>query len=144
MKATLTWAFTTWLALVALQALTTRTAPGRVADLFKDVDRLLERALDPTVPAIPDLRAGASPSSSSSSTPPASSSATTTTPRLPAIGGTAPARRGGHTRPLPHPPPHGARPAAPSPPLATRAKFRPVIPPGAHGEVNVTRTLQGR
>lgn len=48
--------FTTWLALIALQALATKGASGRVGEFFADIDRLLERALDPTVPAVPDLR----------------------------------------------------------------------------------------
>lgn len=68
MRSALGWAFTTWLTLTALQALATRTAPGRVASAFRDVDSILERILDPSVPAIPDRRAGAAGSSSSSET----------------------------------------------------------------------------
>lgn len=48
--------FTTWLGLIALQALVSRGGSGRVAEFFTDVNNILERALDPTVPAIPDLR----------------------------------------------------------------------------------------
>jgi hypothetical protein len=48
--------FTTWLALIALQALSGSGASGRVAEAFRDVNSLIERALDPAVPAIPDLR----------------------------------------------------------------------------------------
>lgn len=59
MKRGLTAAFTTWLALVALQTLASSSfAPARVKSLFQDVDSIVERALDPSVPAIPDLRAG--------------------------------------------------------------------------------------
>jgi hypothetical protein len=55
-KSALAAAFTTWLALTGLQALATRGASGRVAGLFKDVDSILVRVLDPTIPAIPDRR----------------------------------------------------------------------------------------
>jgi hypothetical protein len=51
-------AVTAWLALIALQAVTTKGGSGRLASFFSDVDRLIGRALDPTVPAIPDLRTG--------------------------------------------------------------------------------------
>lgn len=50
------WAITTALSLIALQALVTNGASGRVGQFFADANRLLERALDPTVPAIPDRR----------------------------------------------------------------------------------------
>ncbi len=85
MKTTLTWAFTTWLALVALQALTTKSAPGRIGEFFADVDAFLERALDPTVPAIPDLRSGGEQATDAK----AKTTTTTTTaiPRLPALSG---------------------------------------------------------
>ena len=56
MRSTLTWMFTTWLALIALQAMTSKSAPKRVSSAFSDVNQLVERLLDPTVPAIPDLR----------------------------------------------------------------------------------------
>jgi hypothetical protein len=55
-KSTASWLFTTWLALIALQALTSASAPARVKSAFSGLDSFLERALDPTVPAIPDLR----------------------------------------------------------------------------------------
>jgi hypothetical protein len=55
-KSGLSWAFTTWLALIALQAVATRGGSGRIAQAFTDVDQLLTRALDPNVPAIPDRR----------------------------------------------------------------------------------------
>lgn len=48
--------FTTWLGLVALHALATRTAPSRIRDLAADVSGFVEAALDPTVPAIRDRR----------------------------------------------------------------------------------------
>lgn len=51
-------AVTAWLALIALQAVSTKGGSGRVASLFQDINRLVGRALDPTVPAIPDLRTG--------------------------------------------------------------------------------------
>jgi len=81
-------AFTTWLTLIAVQALAQRESAGRVSQLFADVDRLLERALDPTVPAIPDRRAanGAStPTAPKARNPVATKTTTTkttTTPRL--------------------------------------------------------------
>jgi hypothetical protein len=55
-KGTLGWMFTTWLALIALQTLSTTGASGRVASLFTDVNSVVQRALDPAVPAIPDRR----------------------------------------------------------------------------------------
>ncbi len=64
MKRGLTSAFTTWLALVALQTLaTSKSSPKRLASFFEDANSVLERALDPTVPAIPDRRAGAASTS---------------------------------------------------------------------------------
>lgn len=48
--------FATWLGLVALQALASKSAPGRIQSLAADVSGFVERALDPTVPAIPDRR----------------------------------------------------------------------------------------
>lgn len=84
MKSTLTWAFTTWLGLVALQAVVSRGGSGRISQAFSDLDALLERVLDPTVAAIPDRRAGAT-------TRPVTTTDTDTTtiPRLPAAAGTA-------------------------------------------------------
>lgn len=49
---------TAWLGLIALQAVVSKGGSGRISELMGDVDRLLQRALDPTVPAIPDLRNG--------------------------------------------------------------------------------------
>lgn len=72
MRGTAGWMFTTFLVLVGLQALTNRSAPGRVASLFSDVNNLLNRALDPTIPAIPDR-------SATSSTPAAAAPAPTAT-----------------------------------------------------------------
>lgn len=48
--------FVTWLGLIALQTLVTEGSSSRLGKLFSDLDSVLERALDPTVPAIPDLR----------------------------------------------------------------------------------------
>jgi hypothetical protein len=50
---------TAWLGLVVLQTVSTKGGSGRVAGLFGDVDRLIQRAFDPKVPAIPDRRGGA-------------------------------------------------------------------------------------
>jgi hypothetical protein len=50
---------TAWLALIALQTVSSRGS-GRVAGAFADVNRLVKRALDPSVPAIPDRRTGGS------------------------------------------------------------------------------------
>lgn len=50
---------TAWLGLVALQAVSTKGGSGRVASLFSDVDKLVQRAFDPNVPAIPNRSAGA-------------------------------------------------------------------------------------
>jgi hypothetical protein len=54
---------TAWLGLVVLQTVSTQGGSGRLASLFGDVDRLLQRAFDPNIPAIPDRRtaAGSSP-----------------------------------------------------------------------------------
>lgn len=48
------------LGLVALQAVGSRGGSGRIAELFNDANTILERVLDPAVPAIPDLRVGGS------------------------------------------------------------------------------------
>lgn len=69
MKGTLGWMFTTWLALIALQTLSTPGASGRVASLFGDIDSLVQRALDPNVPAIPDRRTGATSTPAPTSSP---------------------------------------------------------------------------
>jgi hypothetical protein len=49
---------TAWLGLIVLQTVGT-TGSGQVAGAFADVNRLVKRALDPSVAAIPDRRAGA-------------------------------------------------------------------------------------
>lgn len=49
---------TAWLGLIVLQTVSTNGGSGRVAGLFYDIDRLLARALDPAVPAIPNLARG--------------------------------------------------------------------------------------
>lgn len=69
MKGTLGWMFTTWLALIALQTLSTTGASGRVASLFTDVNSLVQRALDPTVPAIPDRRTTTTTAAAATPTP---------------------------------------------------------------------------
>lgn len=53
---TLGWMFGAWLGLVALQALTSPSAPARVQAAFSDVEGLVTKLVDPNVPAIPDLR----------------------------------------------------------------------------------------
>ena len=88
MKGTLGWMFTTWLTLIALQTLSTPGASGRVASLLNDVNGLVQRALDPTIPAIPDRRTGASaPASTTGAAAPTPSTqapyAPGMTPRLP-------------------------------------------------------------
>jgi hypothetical protein len=57
MKHTFRGVVTAWLALIALQAVS-KTGSGQVASFFTDVDNLVQRALSPNVPAIPDRRAG--------------------------------------------------------------------------------------
>lgn len=65
MKHGLRGAVTAWLALIALQTISTRGS-GKVAGAFTAIDGLVKRALDPSVPAIPDRRTGAGTSSSAS------------------------------------------------------------------------------
>jgi hypothetical protein len=67
--------FAGFLGLVALHAVGSRGGSGRVGDAFADVAGVIERVMNPTVPAIPDRRAGA----------PAApvAKADTKTPRLP-------------------------------------------------------------
>ena len=86
MKGTLGWMFTTWLALIALQTLTTQGASGRIGSLFGDVNSLVQRALDPTVPAIPDRRTGAASTPAPAAAAPATQvpfAPGTSLPRLP-------------------------------------------------------------
>ncbi|WP_154793299.1 hypothetical protein [Occultella kanbiaonis] len=56
MRGLLSTLFVTWLGLIALQTLSGSGASGRVAEAFRDANTIIEKALDPTVPAIPDLR----------------------------------------------------------------------------------------
>ena len=56
MRGFLSSMFVTWLGLIALQALSGTGASGRVAEAFRDVSSIIDRALDPSVPAIPDRR----------------------------------------------------------------------------------------
>ncbi|MBN9327806.1 MAG: hypothetical protein J0I87_12945 [Cellulomonas sp.] len=56
MGGTLSWAFGAWLGLIALQAATSPSAPARISQAFAGANALLTRALDPNVPAIPDIR----------------------------------------------------------------------------------------
>ena len=51
-----------WLGLIALQAVSTTGGSGRIASAFTDVNDLLKRAIDPSVPAIPDRSSGANSS----------------------------------------------------------------------------------
>lgn len=48
------------LGLIALQAAGSRGGSGRIASLLDDANTIVARALDPKVPAIPDLRHGES------------------------------------------------------------------------------------
>lgn len=68
MKSGLTWAFTTWLSLIALQALATRGSAGRVGSALSDINSIIERLLDADVAAIPDRRSGATASTTTSTT----------------------------------------------------------------------------
>lgn len=63
MKHTARGVVTAWLALIALQAVSTKGSSGRIASLMTDVNRLVARVLDPNVPAIPDLSGGTAASS---------------------------------------------------------------------------------
>lgn len=56
MRSTVGWMFGAWLGLIALQALSSPSAPGRVSQLFSGAQQFIDRALNPTVPLIPDLR----------------------------------------------------------------------------------------
>jgi hypothetical protein len=56
-RGTLRGVFGAWLGLIALQAVSTSGGSGRVAEAFRDLDGILQRVLDPKVPAIPDRRA---------------------------------------------------------------------------------------
>ena len=56
MKHTFRGAVTAWMALIVLQAVGTKGGSGRIAGAFADANQLVQRALSPTVPAIPDRR----------------------------------------------------------------------------------------
>ena len=86
MRGALAGAFSAWLGLIALQALASTGGSGRVAEAFTDADRLIKRLLDPTVPAIPDLRTA----SAGSPAPAAGPGPMTTIPRLPIPGAGGP------------------------------------------------------
>lgn len=62
-------AVSAWLALIVLQTVSTKGGSGQLASLFSDVDQLVRRALDPNVPAIPDLRDGATAAAATTTTP---------------------------------------------------------------------------
>jgi hypothetical protein len=84
------WMFTTWLGLIALQTLTTKGASGRVASAFTDLNSVLDRILDPTIPAIPDRRPGAATTTAAAAPAPVPFStpvpyAVGVTPRFPAL-----------------------------------------------------------
>ena len=70
-RGTLRGVFVSWLGLIALQALSTAGGSGRLTELVRDVDAVLQRALDPSIPAIGDRRNGpVTYDSSTSATPP--------------------------------------------------------------------------
>ena len=85
MRSTLGWMFSAWLGLIALQAVVSRGGSGRISSLFADANNVLNRALDPNVPAIPDRRT----TTTTTTTTVAPAAATTPTPRLPVTGSTA-------------------------------------------------------
>lgn len=58
MRGALKGAGAAWLGLIALQAVSTDGATGRIRGAFAVLQGIVARALDPTLPAIPDLRAG--------------------------------------------------------------------------------------
>ena len=80
MKGTLGWAFSAWLALIALQTLSTNGASGRVSGAFTELSALVDRVLDPSIPAIPDRRT-VKPAAAAAQ--PAAAAAQPATPRLP-------------------------------------------------------------
>jgi hypothetical protein len=55
-KSTLSWMFSAWLGLTALQLVTSAGGSSKVAGLLAGVRVVVDRALDPNLPAIPDLR----------------------------------------------------------------------------------------
>jgi hypothetical protein len=81
---------TAWLGLVVLQTVSTKGGSGRVAALFGDVDRVLRRAFDPKVAAIPDRRSGAT-------TPSASPASSKSLPKSAPVSQPAPSAGNGRT-----------------------------------------------
>ena len=53
---TVGWFVSAWLALAALQLVTSSTGSGRLSGLLGGATNVLDRVLDPGVPAIPDRR----------------------------------------------------------------------------------------
>lgn len=82
---TLRGAVTAWLALIALGTVA-KSGSGRVASFFGDVDHLVQRALSPSVPAIPDRRAAGSGTPAFGITPQAAAQAAAAARNLPAVG----------------------------------------------------------
>lgn len=68
-------AVTAWMALIVLRTVGTAGGSGRLASFFGDVDRLVQHALSPDVPAIPDRRGGSGSAGTSSYITPAQSAA---------------------------------------------------------------------
>lgn len=63
MKHGIRGAVTAWLALIALQTVTSKGGSGKVAGAFSALDSIVKRALSPNVAAIPDRRTGAATTS---------------------------------------------------------------------------------
>jgi hypothetical protein len=74
--------FAGFLGLVALHAVGSRGGSGRIAEAFGDVAGVIERVLNPTVPAIPDKRSGAA---SATNGPNSTSSAAAVTRMFPNV-----------------------------------------------------------
>jgi len=73
-------AFTAWLGLIALRSAVSAGGSGRIAELFADLNAVVERILDPAVPAIRDQRVPATAAAPSPAAPAAGP------PRLPVPG----------------------------------------------------------
>jgi hypothetical protein len=78
-------AATAWLTLIVLQGLVSRGGSGRVAGLINEVNRLVVRVLDPTVPAIPDHSVSSAGAGAGASTP-VTEPTDRATPRIPVPG----------------------------------------------------------
>jgi hypothetical protein len=62
MRGALRGAVAAWLGLIALHTVGTTGGSSRIAEAFADLNSIVTRVIDPTVPAIPDRRtAGAAP-----------------------------------------------------------------------------------